>query len=118
MKRFFAALLAASLCILPARAAVAGGPETNAGAVLLMEKETGEVLYEHHSHDRMEPASVTKVMTLLLVMEAIDGGLLSKEDTVQVSARAASMGGSQVYLKEGETMSVHDLLKEIGRAHV
>ncbi len=116
MKRFFAALLAASLCILPARAAVAGGPETNAGAVLLMEKETGEVLYEHHSHDRMEPASVTKVMTLLLVMEAIDGGLLSKEDTVQVSARAASMGGSQVYLKEGETMSVHDLLKAVAVA--
>ena len=113
MKRFFSALLAASLCILPARATVTGSPDIDAKAALLMEKETGEVLYEHNSHDRLEPASVTKVMTLLLVMEAIDGGLLAKEDTVQVSTRAASMGGSQVYLKEGETMSVHDLLKAV-----
>ena len=111
MKKYLAALLAVSLCILPAQAAVTGSPEVEAGAALLMEKETGEILYEYNSHDRLEPASVTKVMTLLLVMEAIDGGLLSPEDMVQVSARAASMGGSQVYLKEGETMSVHDLLK-------
>lgn len=111
MKKYLAALLAVSLCILPARAAVAGSPDVEAGAALLMEKETGEILYEYNSHDRLEPASVTKVMTLLLVMEAIDDGLLSTEDMVQVSARAASMGGSQVYLKEGETMSVHDLLK-------
>ena len=113
MKRFFAALLAVSLCVLPARATVAGSPEVDAKAALLMEKETGDVLYEYNAHDKLEPASVTKVMTLLLVMEAIDGGLLSREDTVQVSARAASMGGSQVYLKEGEVMSVHDLLKAV-----
>ncbi len=111
MKQYLAALLAVSFCILPAQATVTGSPEVDAGAALLMEKETGEILYEHNAHDRLEPASVTKVMTLLLVMEAIDTGLLSKEDMVQVSARAASMGGSQVYLKEGETMSVHDLLK-------
>lgn len=113
MKRFFAALLAVSLCILPAQAAVTGSPDIDAKAALLMEKETGEVLFEYNCHDKLEPASVTKVMTLLLVMEAIDGGLLSLEDTVQVSTRAASMGGSQVYLKEGETMSVHDLLKAV-----
>ena len=71
MKRFFSALLAASLCILPARATVTGSPDIDAKAALLMEKETGEVLYEHNSHDRLEPASVTKVMTLLLVMEEI-----------------------------------------------
>lgn len=111
MKKYLAALLAVSLCILPAQATVAGSPEVDAGAALLMEKETGEILYEYNAHDKLEPASVTKIMTLLLVMEAIDGGLLTKEDTVQVSARAASMGGSQVYLKEGETMTVHDLLK-------
>ncbi|MCI9402741.1 MAG: D-alanyl-D-alanine carboxypeptidase [Oscillospiraceae bacterium] len=116
MKKFVAALLAASLCILPAQATVAGTPDVNAGSALLMEKETGEILYEMNSHDRMEPASVTKIMTLLLVMEAIDGGTLSKEDTVQVSARAASMGGSQVYLKEGEQMTVHDLLKAVAVA--
>ncbi len=116
MKRWIAAALAVSLCILPARATVAGAPEVNAGAAVLMEKETGEVLYALNPHDKLEPASVTKVMTLLLVMEAIDGGLLSPEETVQVSARAASMGGSQVYLKEGEAMTVHDLLKAVAVA--
>ena len=116
MKKILAALLAVSLCVLPARAAVTGAPEVSAGSALLMEKETGQILYEENSHDRLEPASVTKVMALLLVMEAIDGGALSLEDTVQVSARAASMGGSQVYLKEGETMTVHDLLKAVAVA--
>lgn len=115
MKKWIAALLAAGICILPARA-VAGSPEVNAGAVCLMEKETGTILYEKNSHDRLEPASVTKVMTLLLTMEAIDSGALSPEDTVQTSARAASMGGSQVYLKEGETMTVRDLLKSVAVA--
>ena len=113
MKKWMAALLAVSLCILPARAAVAGAPEVAAGAAVLMEKETGTVLYEEHAHDKLEPASATKVMTLLLVMEAIDNGTLGVDETVQVSARAASMGGSQVYLKEGETMTVRDLLKAV-----
>ena len=67
-----------------------------------MEKETGTLLYEQNAHDKLEPASVTKVMTLLLVVEAIDDGRLSLDDLVTVSARAASMGGSQVYLKENE----------------
>jgi len=116
MKRFFAALLAVSLCILPAQATVAGEPDVSAGSAVLMEKETGEVLYQLNPHDRLEPASVTKIMTLLLVMEAIDGGTISEDDTVQVSARAASMGGSQVYLKEHEVMSVHDLLKAVAVA--
>ncbi len=113
MKKYLAALLAVSLCILPAQAVVTGSPDVDAKAALLMEKETGEILYEYNSHDKLEPASVTKIMTLLLILEAIDSGLLSKEETVQVSTRAASMGGSQVYLKEGETMSVHDLLKAV-----
>lgn len=113
MKRLFAGLLALCLCVLPARAEVSGAPDVKAGAVCLMEKETGQVLYEQNSHERLEPASVTKVMTILLVMEAIDGGTLSMEDTVRTSARAASMGGSQVYLKEGETMTVRDMLKSV-----
>lgn len=113
MRKWIAALLAVSICVIPARAVVAGAPDVNAGAVCLMEKETGNILYEQNSHDRLEPASVTKIMTLLLVMEAIDSGTLSPEDTVQTSARAASMGGSQVYLKEGETMTVRDLLKSV-----
>lgn len=113
MKKWMAALLAVSLCIFPARAAVAGAPEVAAEAAVLVEKETGQILYEQKAHDKLEPASVTKVMTLLLVMEAIDTGALSPDDAVQVSARAASMGGSQVYLKEGETMTVRDLLKAV-----
>lgn len=113
MKKWMAALLAVSLCIFPARATVAGAPEVAAGAAVLMEKETGQILYEQNAHDKLEPASVTKVMTLLLVMEAIDAGILSPDDSVQISTRAASMGGSQVYLKEGETMSVRDLLKAV-----
>ena len=112
MKRILAAFLCACLLVLPA-AAVTGAPETEAGSAVLMEKETGTVLYEDHSHDKLEPASVTKVMTLLLVMEAIDSGRLKLDDMVTVSARAASMGGSQVYLKEGEQMTVDDMLKAV-----
>ena len=112
MKRILAAFLCACLLVLPA-AAVTGAPETEAGSAVLREKETGTVLYEDHAHDKLEPASVTKVMTLLLVMEAIDSGRLKLDDMVTVSARAASMGGSQVYLKEGEQMTVDDMLKAV-----
>ena len=125
MKRFCAALLPAVFlfCALPFSAGAAesvqtvvGGPTVEAPSVLLMEKETGSILYEENAHEKREPASVTKIMTLLLVMEAIDSGALSTEDMVTVSAYAASMGGSQVYLKEGEQMSVHDLLKAVAVA--
>ena len=112
MKRILAAFLCACLLVLPA-AAVTGAPETEAGSAVLMEKETGTVLYEAPAHDKLEPASVTKVMTLLLVIEAIDSGRLKLDDMVTVSARAASMGGSQVYLKEGEQMTVDDMLKAV-----
>ena len=112
MKRFFAALLCACALIQPA-AGAAAAPEVEAGAAVLMERETGTVLYESHSHDKLEPASVTKIMTLLLVMEAIDGGTVRLEDVVTVSSSAAAMGGSQVYLKEGEQMTVDELLKAV-----
>ena len=112
MKQLLAAALCACLLFQPA-AAVSGAPEVAAGSAVLMEKETGAVLYEANAHDRLEPASVTKVMTLLLVMEALDAGRIQKEDLVTVSARAASMGGSQIYLKEGEQMCVDDLLKAV-----
>lgn len=116
MKKLLSGLLTLSLLILPAHAVTAPELALDAKAVVLMEKETGELLFSENPHDKLEPASVTKVMTLLLVMEAIDSGSLSTEDIVQVSARAASMGGSQVYLEEGETMSVHDLLKAVAVA--
>ena len=112
MKKLLAGLLAAALLVLPAQAA-AGAPAVEAASAILMEKETGTILYEQNAHDKLEPASVTKIMTLLLVMEAIDSGSLSTDDVVTVSAYAASMGGSQVYLKEGEQMTVHDLLKAV-----
>ncbi len=112
MKQLLAAALCACLLVHPA-AAISGAPAVEAGSAVLMEKETGTVLYETNAHDKLEPASVTKVMTLLLVMEALDAGRIQKEDMVTVSTHAASMGGSQVYLKEGEQMSVDDMLKAV-----
>ena len=113
MKRTLAVLLCAGLLVCPAAAAAAGTPQVEAAAAVLMEKETGTVLCEQNAHDKREPASVTKIMTLLLVMEALDEGRMALTDQVTVSAHAASMGGSQVYLKEGEQMSVEELIKSV-----
>ena len=96
-----AKLLLMLLALWPGRAWGVELP-VQAEAALLMEKETGQVLYAKNEHQAMEPASVTKVMTLLLVMEAIDSGTLSYDDTVTVSAYAASMGGSRIFLSEGD----------------
>ena len=87
--------------------------DAEAKSVILMEAATGTVLCEKNADEALPPASVTKVMTLLLVMEAIDGGTLSLDTPVSVSEYAASMGGSQVYLEPGETMPVSDLLKSV-----
>ena len=87
--------------------------EIEAPSVLLMEKETGQILYAQNEHEKREPASVTKVMTLLLTMEAIERGAIAYDDVVTVSAYAASMGGSNVYLAEGEKITVEDLLKAV-----
>ncbi len=112
MKRWCAALAAVLLLSAPAGAAGAA-PAVEAQAAVLMEQETGTILFEHNAHDKLEPASVTKVMTLLLVMEAVDSGRLTLDEPVTVSANAASMGGSQVYLKENEQMTVNELLKAV-----
>lgn len=82
-------------------------------SAVLMEASTGRILYAKNMDERLPPASVTKVMTLLLIMEDIDSGKLKYTDTVTASAHAASMGGSQIFLKEGEQMSVEDLLKSV-----
>ncbi len=87
--------------------------ELEAKSAVLMEAETGRVLYSKNANTPLPPASVTKVMTLLLIMEHIDGKKMSLSDSVTVSEYAASMGGSQVFLESGETMSVEDLLKSI-----
>ncbi|MGM9609888.1 MAG: D-alanyl-D-alanine carboxypeptidase family protein [Eubacteriales bacterium] len=81
------------------------------GAAVLMEASSGTVLYRMNESDELPPASVTKIMTLLLVMEALEAGNLALTDTVTISGYAASMGGSQVFLEEGEQMSVEDLIK-------
>jgi D-alanyl-D-alanine carboxypeptidase (penicillin-binding protein 5/6) len=85
----------------------------DAKSAVLMEAQTGTVLYSYHADDELPPASVTKVMTLLLVMEAIDGHKISLDDLVTVSERASSMGGSQIYLEVGEQMTVEDLIKSV-----
>lgn len=85
--------------------------EISAPSAILLEKETGKVIYEKNADEKLLPASVTKVMTILLIVEAVEAKNLSLEDVVTTSTYASSMGGSQVYLKEGEQMSVHEMLK-------
>ncbi|MBQ6991968.1 MAG: D-alanyl-D-alanine carboxypeptidase [Clostridia bacterium] len=83
------------------------------GSAILIEQSTGQVLYEHNSHEQLRPASVTKVMTILLIMEALDNGTITLEDNVPCSEKASSMGGSQIWLDTTETLTVHEMLKAI-----
>jgi len=83
------------------------------GGAVLMDQSTGTILYEHNSHEQLRPASVTKVMTILLIMEAIDNGVISLEDNVSCSEAASSMGGSQIWLDTTETLTVNEMLKAI-----
>ena len=114
MKRLGSVVLALvlMLTLLPGKVRAAG-PEVAAKSAVLMDVETGTVLSEQNAHEPLAPASVTKVMTMLLIMEAIDSGKIRWEDTVTASEAAASKGGSQVYLKVGETMTVSDMVKSI-----
>ena len=109
-------------CVFIALALLAGMLSIGVGAAnldipaksaLLMDVETGTVIYESNSHEPLAPASVTKVMTMLLIMEAIDSGKIAWDDMVTASEAAAAKGGSQIYLKVGETMSVTDMVKSI-----
>ena len=108
MKQLLCGLLAA-LLLTGSGAAL----ELSAPSALLMEKETGAVLYEKDPHAKLEPASVTKIMTILLTMEALDQGKLRPDTLISASAHACSMGGSQIWLKEREVMPVTDLLKAV-----
>ena len=114
MKRFwgifFAGLMILGAFPLGAKAAPA---EVAAKSAVLMEVSTGKLLYEQNANAALAPASVTKVMTMLLIMEAIDQGRIHWQDTVTASENAAAKGGSQIYLKVGETMSVEDMVKSI-----
>src|SRR5690625_1198489 len=87
----------------------------NAKSSMLIEQDTGMVLYEKNAHEKLPPASMTKVMTLLLVMEAIENNKLGWDEKITVSEYASSMGGSQIFLDVGEQMTVEDLVKGIDR---
>lgn len=91
-------------------------PDVSAPSALLMEPTTGTVIYEKNSHDKLRPASVTKIMTLILIFDALKNGQIALTDTVTVSEYAASMGGSQVYLEPGETQTVETMIKCISVA--
>ncbi len=110
MRKFLCLLLICSFLTVPARAE---GLQVAGKSALLMDAATGKVLFEQNPHEKLAPASVTKVMTMLLIMEAIDAGKIAWSDTVTTSEAAAAKGGSQIYLKVGETMSVSDMVKSI-----
>lgn len=78
-----------------------------------MDQKTGTILYDYKAHEQLRPASVTKVMTILLIMEALDNGVITLEDNVPCSEKASSMGGSQIWLDTTETLTVHEMLKAI-----
>lgn len=104
-------LLTAAALLLPALPARAEGLEVTAPSAVLMEASTGQILFEKDPHALRSCASITKVMTLCLVFQALDSGQLSLDQTLTASAHAASMGGSDIWLEEGESMTVDDLIK-------
>lgn len=88
----------------------------NAGSAILIEFETGEIIFEKNAHEKLHPASMTKIMSMLIIMEHIDKGLIGWDDMVTVSANASGMGGSQILLETNEKMAVRDLFKGIAVA--
>ena len=114
MKKIFGILL--SLIVLIPFNIYAMELATNASSVIVMEPTTGEIIYERNSHERRHPASMTKIMTMLLVMEAIEKDIIKWEDMVTVSSNASGMGGSQILLETGEQMSVYDMFKGLAIA--
>lgn len=112
LKRLFAVLLA--VVIFGASAVSAGAlgeGDISAPAAVLMDADTGKILFEKNAHEQRACASITKVMTLTLVMETVDSGKIHMDDVVTASAHAASMGGSDIWLEEGEQMTVDDMIK-------
>ena len=112
-KRIFAIVLSLALVCSFLPSAGAEGLDIPAPSAILMDAATGTILFEKNADERLPPASVTKVMTLLLVMEALDSGRIGWEDTVIASENAAAKGGSQVYLEVGEQMSMDEMLKSV-----
>lgn len=111
MKKFLSLILALCLSVSFSVTAFADGISISAKSAILVERSTGRVLFEYEADKQMPPASITKIMTLLLVMEAIESGKLNFETEVTASEHACSMGGSQIWLEPGEVFTVHELLK-------
>lgn len=122
MKRYAIYVLSTLFILVPLLSEVHASEEktiqlaTNAKAAILLDSDTGEVLYEKNADQKLPPASITKIMTLLLVMEGIAKGEISLKDKVRTSEHAASMGGSQIFLEVGEEMTVEDLIKGVAVA--
>ncbi len=114
MKRFISVISA--VCFFVMQLSVFAAPEVPAKSMLLMEASTGTVLAENNADEQLSIASVTKIMTLLLIMEAIEDGKLAMDEMITVSERAMSMGGSTMFLEAGEQLSVHEMLKGIAVA--
>lgn len=110
IKGIWVLLVLAALILLPASSALAEDLEINGAACILIEPQSGQVLYEENADAKWYPASVTKIMTLVLALEAVDKGQISLTDNVTTSEEAASMGGSQVYLYTGEVRTVNEML--------
>lgn len=122
MKHFYPILLSISLFLTSfftpdcVSANTITEPDISAPSAILMEATTGTILYEKNAHEKMRPASITKIMTLILIFEALENDIIQKSDVVTVSEYASGMGGSQVYLEPGETQTVDDLIKCISIA--
>ena len=113
MKKILSVMVTVSLLLMcfPVSVYATSPDEITAPSAILVEAESGKILYEKNAHEIRACASITKVMTMILVMEALENGKLHMEDMLSASQHAASMGGSDIWLKEGEVMSVHDLIK-------
>ena len=117
MKKLASLIMAILIAIMPMNLSFAN--EDNAPlsvsskSAILMDVGSGQILYEKNAHDKLPPASVTKVMTMLLICEALDSGKITLDDSVQISDNAASMGGSQIFLEAGEVQKVDTLLNHL-----
>lgn len=109
-------LLATNILALCTNTVLAAEPDVSSPSVILMEASTGKVIYEKNSDDSLHPASITKIMTLILIFDALEAGKINLEDEVTVSEHAAGMGGSQVFLEVGEKQTVQTMIKCISVA--
>ena len=120
MKKIVSFIMAMIIAIIPMNLSFANEENTqlsvSSKSAILMDIGSGQILYEKNAHDKLPPASVTKVMTMLLICEALDSGKITLNDSVQISENAASMGGSQIFLEPGEVQKVDTLLKGIAVA--